>query len=264
MDESETRLSRLDSSAGERATLRRVVADCGVPIMTMCLSGHRKYPLGSHEPDVRRRSLSILRKAIEFGGDIGLRIVQIAGYDVFYEQSDDTTRALFLEGLHCGVRWAGQAGLMLGLENVDVPVSDSVGKLLQVVHQIDSPWLRLYPDMANLLAAGYHPPSELRRAAGYLVAVHVKDGRPRTIRGVPFEKGEVPFEETFEALADLGFWGPMTVEMWADMDTAEDPMNAVIAAHDLVERLTRRAWAGDRWRDLGTACGSAGHPTITG
>ena len=212
--------------------------------MTMCLSGHRKYPLGSREPEVRRRSLSVLRQAVEFGSDIGLRIIQLAGYDVFYEPSDETTRALFLDGLQCGVRWAGQAGVMLGLENVDVPIVESVGKLLQVVRTINSPWLRLYPDMANLLAAGYHPPGELRQAAGYLVAVHVKDGLPRIIRGVPFEQGHVPLAETFQAMADTGFWGPMTVEMWADMDATGNPLHSIIAARQLVERLTQQAWSG--------------------
>ena len=74
IDESDERLSRLDWSASERAALRRSIDNTGVRIMTMCLSGHRKYPLGSHSPELRRQGQEILRKAIEFAGDIGLRV----------------------------------------------------------------------------------------------------------------------------------------------------------------------------------------------
>ena len=66
----------------------------------MCLSGHRKYSLGSKSPEVRERADEIMRRAIEFSADVGIRIVQVSGYDVFYEESDDDTVARFLDGLH--------------------------------------------------------------------------------------------------------------------------------------------------------------------
>ena len=65
IDESNERLGRLDWSARERASLRRAIADTGVPLLTMCLSGHRKYPLGSASSDTRRRAYDIMRKAVK-------------------------------------------------------------------------------------------------------------------------------------------------------------------------------------------------------
>src|SRR5512133_1365570 len=107
IDESVERLARLDWSAAQRAELRRAIDNSGVKVMTMCLSGHRKYPLGSHTPELRQQGGHILRKAIEFAGDVGLRVVQVMAYDVFYETSDEDTHARFLEGLERGTRWAG-------------------------------------------------------------------------------------------------------------------------------------------------------------
>jgi L-ribulose-5-phosphate 3-epimerase len=242
IDESATRLARLDWPASERAALRRAIADSGVPVMTMCLSAHRKYPLGGRTPDIRRQGLDILRKAIEFAGEIGLRIIQVMGYDVFYEPSDEGTQARFIEGIQEGVRWASQAGVMLGLENVDAPFLESLDKGLRVVCEVNSPWFRLYPDMANLAAAGYPPPQQILLAKGHMVAVHVKDALPGVIRGVPFEKGIVPLQETFHALAQVGFWGPLSVEMWASMDESGNPLASVHAARKLVERLVAAAW----------------------
>lgn len=244
IDESDRRLARLDWSPSQRAKLRRAIANTGVPIMTMCLSGHRKYPLGSASHETRARSLDILRKAIEFAADIGLSIVQVNGYHVFYEPAYAGTEARVLDGLAQGVRWAGAAGVMLGLENTDVEFADSIDKGLRILQHLNSPWFNLYPDMGNLAAAGHDPVEQLRRAAGHLVGVHVKDTTPGVVRGVPFERGIVPFEEVFAVLAEVGFWGPMTVEMWADMEEGDDPLASVIAARQFVARLIAKAWSG--------------------
>lgn len=234
IDESDERLGRLDWTAAERAALRRAVANSGVRILTMCLSAHRTYPLGSHSPEIRSRSLEILRKAIGFAVDTGLGIVQVPGYDVFDEPSDADTAAHLLDGLHQGAEWASQACLMLGLENVDVAISESISATMRLLTAVNSPWLKLYPDMANVAAAGFSPPEQLRLAKDHIVAVHVKDGLSRTIRGVPYGEGIVPFSETFEALRECRFRGPLIVEMWSHMDRTGDPFGAVAAAREFV------------------------------
>lgn len=245
IDESEERLARLDWSASQRAELRHAIDNSGVQIMTMCLSGHRKYPLGSHTPEIRQQGGEILRKAIEFAGDVGLRVVQVMAYDVFYETSDEETHANFLEGLERGTRWAGQCGVMLGLENLDTPFVDSVRKALAVTHEIDSPWLHLYPDIGNLAAAGYCPPDELMLAKGQILGVHIKDALPRIIRGVPFGDGIVPFRESFQALVRAGFWGLLGVEMWGAMHADQDPLASVVAAREFVNCLVAESWPAD-------------------
>ncbi len=245
IDESDARLSRLDWSASERAALRRSIDNTGVKIMSMCLSGHRKYPLGSHSPELRRQGQDILRKAIDFAGDVGLRVVQVMGYDVFYETSDEETGANFIDGLRLGTRWAEQSGVMLGLENLDTPFVENMSTALSIIREIDLPWLRLYPDMGNLSAAGYYPPDELTLAKGQLLGVHVKDALPKIIRGVPFEKGIVPFRETFQALVKMGFWGLLGVEIWGSMHTGEDPVASVAAARKFVDSLVAEAWPAD-------------------
>jgi len=242
IDESDERLSRLDWTTSQRAELRRAIANSGVTIMTMVLSGHRKYPLGSHSSEIRQQGEEILRKAIEFAGDIGLRVVQVMAYDVFYETSDEETQANFMKGLELGTFWAAQTGVMLGLENLDTPFVDSIAKGLAVIGTINSPWLYLYPDIGNLAAAGYYPPDEVSLAKGQLLGFHVKDALPRVIRGVPFGKGIVPFRETFRALAETGFWGIIGVEMWGNMHLGQDPIACVADARKFVDCLVTEAW----------------------
>ena len=242
IDESNERLSRLDWSAAERAALRHSIANTGVRVMTMCLSGHRKYPLGSHSPELRRQGQEILHKAIDFAGDMGLRVVQVMGYDVFYEQSDTETGANFIQSLQLGAIWAGQAGVMLGIENLDTPFVENLSKALAIIREIDSPWLRLYPDIGNLAAAGCNPADEIVLANKQILGIHVKDALPRVIRGVPFGEGIVPFRETFQALAGTGFWGLLGVEIWGDRHADQDPAASAASARRFVADLVAEAW----------------------
>jgi L-ribulose-5-phosphate 3-epimerase len=243
IDPSDERLARLNWPASAKADLRSAIAASGVPILTMCLSALRQYSLGSRFVTTRERGLEIMRRAIDFSVDVGVRIVQVPGYDVFDEQpGDPETVARFMDGMHRAAEWAGQAGVMLGLENVDVPLSESIAACMEIVRQVNSVWFQIYPDMANVAAAGYDPVAELPHCAGHLIAVHVKDGLSRTIRGVPFEAGLVHFDEVFRVLAGLDYRGPMTVEMWADMDKTGDPVGAVRAARQFVANLVQKTY----------------------
>jgi predicted hexulose-6-phosphate isomerase len=246
IDESDERLSRLDWTASERAALRQAIANTGVRVSTMCLSAHRKYALGSRDPQTRKQGQEILYKAIELGVDIGLRVVQVMAYDVFYEESDEVTKAYFIEGLELGTQMASQAAMMLGLENLDTPFVENASQGLAVIDAIDSPWLRLYLDMGNLAAAGYSPPDELRLTQGKLLGIHVKDAAPKVIRGIPFGEGIVPFRETFQALAEIGFWGMLGVEMWGYMHPDVDPIESAAAARRFVDKMVAETWTDER------------------
>jgi predicted hexulose-6-phosphate isomerase len=245
IDESDERLSRLDWSAAERASLRRAVANTGVRVSTMCLSAHRKYPLGSKDPKVRQQGREIFYKAIEFAVDMGLRVVQVMAYDVFYEPSDEETRANFMAGLAFGAQLAEQAGMMLGIENLDTPFVENASQGLAVINEINSPWVQLYLDMGNLAAAGYHPPDELRLAKDHLLGIHVKDAAPKVIRGIPFEEGIVPFREIFRTLAEMEFWGMLAVEMWGYMHPNVDPIEHAASARRFVDELVAEAYTAE-------------------
>jgi L-ribulose-5-phosphate 3-epimerase len=108
------------------------------------------------------------------------------------------------------------------------------------VAAIGSPWFQMYPDMANVAAEGYDPCAELALCAGHLVAVHVKDGQPKVVRGVPYGTGIVPFEDVFRTLRGIGFCGPMTVEMWAQY--SQDPLQAAREARQFVQNVLEKTY----------------------
>ena len=99
IDETDYRLARLEWTKEERLELVQLMKEVGIPIRTMCLSGHRKYPFGASDPAVRARGMEIMEKAIELADDLGIRIIQLAGYDVYYEEGTAESERLFRENL---------------------------------------------------------------------------------------------------------------------------------------------------------------------
>lgn len=232
IDESDDRLIRLDWSARDRAELRQAIATTGMPIITMCLSGHRKYALGSANPQIRRRAYNIMRKAIDFAADIGVRVIQLAGYYVYYEPHNNDSLRRYQEGLARGLEWASQAGVMLALENVDGDDVSSITQAMVFVDAFNSPWFQVYPDVGNLAEHGLDVCAELELARGHIVGIHVKDTRPGEPRRVPFGEGTVPFVDAFKKLADMNFTGPVLLEMWND--NSPDSMQIVQQSREWV------------------------------
>jgi predicted hexulose-6-phosphate isomerase len=217
LDPSAERLSRLAWTEAQRHELRYAVEQSGVPVRTMCLSAHRDYPLGCGDPVVRARGMQILRQAIDLAASVGIRIVQVAGYDVLPgEVSNAESRKRYVDALRQGVAWAAERAVLLGLENQEVGYIDSPSTAVEVGREVDSPYLRLYSDVGNLIVKGLEPLGEIDAAQGQLIGVHVKDARLGVPRRVPFGEGEVPFDAIFRRLKAQGFYGPMMIEMWND------------------------------------------------
>lgn len=202
------------------------IVQSGVPILTIVLSIHRYFPLGSKSSATREKAKKLLYQAIEFAQRTGIRIIQLAGYYVFDEAHTEHNRDYFMEGLAQGVAWAGQAGVMLGIENMDGEDVISMTDATRIVSEIQSPWLRLYPDIGNFTANGLDPVTEIKLGANQIVGLHLKDTRLGEFRRVPFGKGKVPFASVFEALKETNYSGPVSLEMWND----NSPQSLKIAA----------------------------------
>jgi L-ribulose-5-phosphate 3-epimerase len=215
IDESDRRLERLEWSARQRAELRTYVSNVGIPISSLCLSGHRRFPLGSADPGKRNRSLDILKKAINFALDTNIRIILVPGYDVFYEESNSGTEERFLDGLFQARQWASSACVMLALENTEKYIV-SIKHAREFVEKLNSIWFQLYGDIGNLVAAGFDVLDELEAGAEHLAGIHIKDALPGKVRNVPLGYGTVSFGEIFRKLSEIEYHGPLMLELLED------------------------------------------------
>lgn len=217
IDETDEKLARLDWTSEERLQLVTDMKETGLPVRSMCLSGHRKYPFGSADPAVRARGLEIMEKAVILADDLGIRIIQLAGYDVYYEESTAESERLFRENLARAVLMAAARGIVLGFETMETPFMNTTEKAMHYVNLIDSQYLGVYPDSGNLTNAavtyGTSVLDDLETGRGHICALHLKETVPGVFREVPFLTGHVDFDAVIRKAWDLGIRRFVT-EMW--------------------------------------------------
>ena len=238
IDETDAKLARLDMSKEERLELVRLMMTTGVPIRSMCLSGHRKYPLGSNDPEVEKRGMEIMEKAIQLAEDLGIRIIQLAGYDVYYEESSFETKKRFLKNLKKATHMAEKAGVVLGFETMETEFMNTVEKAMKYTTLVDSPYLNVYPDIGNITNAAIEYKNDVLEdmmiGKGHLCAMHLKETVPGKFREIPFGTGHVNFKEAIDLAWQLGIRKYVT-EFWyvGNENWKED----LVFAHDMFEKM---------------------------
>lgn len=240
IDESDERLARLDWTDEDIETLRSVMRFTGISFPTMCLSGHRKYPFGSKDPATRKKAMEITEKAINLSVKLGIRCIQLATYDVYYEDSDEETKKLFLEGMKEAVAMASRAGVILATEIMDTQFVGTIVRALHYLKEIPSPYFKIYPDMGNLSNFSNDVTGEFEIGIPETVAIHVKETKPGVFKEVPFGEGEVKFTEIFTKLKDLNYQGMFLIEMWADNSSSQSVEQATEKISDAYKFVTKK------------------------
>jgi L-ribulose-5-phosphate 3-epimerase len=217
IDETEEKLSRLKWDGQKKHELVQAMWSTGMHAVTLCLSGHRKYPLGSEDAAIRRKGMEIMSDAIDFAIDIGVRIIQLAGYDVYYQSSNEATRRFFLDNLQGGVELAARKGMILAFETMETEFMNTVEKAMAYVDRVNSPYLQVYPDLGNLtnaaLSQGRNCSDDLEKGRGHIVAMHLKETVPGVFREIPFGTGHVDFTKGIQKARDMGV-GLFVGEFW--------------------------------------------------
>ncbi len=243
IDESDARLKRLYWQKREITQVINAGKSVGIRIPSICLSCHRATPFGSARKTVRVQALNRMKRAITLADALGVRVIQLAGYDVYYEKAHAKSLEYFLEGLQKSVDYAAQAQVMLGMEIMDTQFMNSISKFLSLKSRIPSPWLGLYPDVGNVSAWNENPSHEIIAGMPYILSVHLKDTyKPHAdflgqFRDVPFGKGCVNFDAVFATLKHMCYQGPFVIEMWARGNIADARENIKKAKIWLLKKM---------------------------
>lgn len=239
IDETEEKLGRLKMSRKERQNLCRDMYETQMPIRSMCLSGHRKYPMGSCNPETERRSMEIMEDAVCLADDLGIRIIMLAGYDVYYEEGSKETAERFLHNLERAAETAARRGIMLAFETMETPFMNTVEKAMNYVRKIASPYMQVYPDIGNItnaaLADGKDVLEDLKSGRGYVAALHLKETAPGKFRDMMYGEGHVDFESAVRTAWEMGvrryvteFWYLGSENWREDLRKARSAMGCIL------------------------------------
>ena len=219
VDLNEERAARIDWTETERRKWRERSVLLGMPFTTFSLSLLRKTPLGHPDPEKNREAFRVLDEGCRLAVDLGCRVMLVNGYDVYDEPSTAETRARFFENLPRAVAICAYRGVILGIENAEMPFCATISDAVEICTKVPSPYLRVYGDIANDTNAfdgdAEKVTTDLLKGKGYITSLHLKDSLPGQYRFQDYGKGHVDFARCVSTAREMGV-RLFTAELFCD------------------------------------------------
>jgi inosose dehydratase len=233
-------------SKGKRAELRKQIADVGLALSSVQESLQLAEPnamtkLGYKINYSQAENLERLREAAEVAHELspGAPAVietPVGGRAGAWEESKRAMAdrlgewAKALEPLKTVLAIKGFVGTSM----------DAPEKMLWILDQVKSPWIRIGYDYAHLKLLGLDMRQTIRQLGSRSAFIHVKDsvGTQEKFKFLlPGDSGEINYKEYAQALGEVGYAGPVIVEV--SVHVSEQPgYDAVAAAKHAWDNLS--------------------------
>lgn len=201
-------------SPAEAEEIKKAAEAAGLRIHSVMNQAHWKFPLSSSDPEVVARSMKGMETSLEnahyWGADVVLLVPAVVnaqtGYREAWQRSERQIRQL--------IPLAEKHRVRIAVENVWNKFLLSPLEFAQYVDQFNSPWVRAYFDVGNVVLTGF-PQDWIRTLGRRIVRVHLKDFRfrNRLAEFVALGEGDVNWPEVYKALGEIGYRGTATVEL---------------------------------------------------
>jgi hexulose-6-phosphate isomerase len=191
--------------------LGKLAREAGVPIHSIVYGGWGA-PFSDPDPKVIEKGLAdmetALRSAKALGADTVLLVPAVVnenvGYGDAYKRSQEHIRKL--------LPLAEQLGIVIAVENVWNKFLLSPLEFARYVDEFESPWLRAYFDVGNVIIYGYAQ-DWIRTLGKRIVKIHLKDFKRKGYKWTNLLEGDVNFKQVRRALDEVGYDGFLTPEL---------------------------------------------------
>ena len=203
--------------ADEAAEIREAAQKTGLRIHSVMNADHWRFPLSSSDRAVVDRSVAgmetSLRNAALWGADAVLLVPAVVDPATSYRDSWVRSQEVIRSRL---LPLAEETKVIIAVEEVWNKFLLSPIEFARYVDEFDSPWLKAYFDVGNVVFYGY-PDDWIRTLGPRIVKVHLKDfqlDRPNgrfTWRNIG--EGDIDWLAVHRAFAEIGYRGYMTTEV---------------------------------------------------
>src|SRR5690348_14136209 len=186
----------------------------GIRIHSVMNRDHWRYPLSSRDPEVVAKSVAGMktsfRNASLWGADTVLLVPAVVNAETSYRDAWDRSQT----EIRKLIPLAEELKVIIAVEEVWNKFLLSPLEFARYVDQFQSPWVRAYFDVGNVVISGY-PQDWIRTLGKRIVKLHFKDFKfeKRVAQFVPLREGEIDWKEVHKALAEIGYNGSATVEL---------------------------------------------------
>jgi L-ribulose-5-phosphate 3-epimerase len=206
-------------SRDEAAEVREASAKAGLRIHSVMNADHWRFPLSSSDRGVVDRSVAgmetSLRNAALWGADAVLLVPAVVDPATSYRDAWIRSQRVIRDRL---LPLARALKVIIAIEEVWNKFLLSPLEFVRYVDELDSPWLKAYFDVGNVVFYGY-PQDWIRTLGARIVKVHLKDFQLDRPNGrfdwKNIGDGDIDWPEVQRAFADIGYRGYVTTEVTA-------------------------------------------------
>jgi hexulose-6-phosphate isomerase len=198
--------------------IKKAAEDAKIKILSVMNQAHWEFPLSSDDPAVIKKSLDGMKTSLHnaklWGANAVLLVPAVVNaktrYNDAWQRSQQHIREL--------IPLAQELKVVIAVEEVWNKFLLSPREFAHYVDQFQSPWVKAYLDVGNMVLFGY-PQDWIRTLGKRIVKVHLKDFKmgkgwsPVTAQFVNLGDGDVDWPEVRKALADVGYSGTVTAEL---------------------------------------------------
>jgi L-ribulose-5-phosphate 3-epimerase len=201
----------------EAAEIREASQKTGLKIHSVMNEDHWRLPLSSSDPDVVTRSVrgmeTSFRNAKLWGADTVLLVPAVVDAGTPYKDAWTRSQRVIRERL---LPIARDMKVIIAVEEVWNKFLLSPLEMARYVDEFESPWVRAYFDVGNVLIWAF-PQDWIRTLGARIVKIHLKDfnfDRPNgrfTWKNIG--EGDIDWPEVRRALAEIKYSGYVTTEV---------------------------------------------------
>jgi len=203
----------------EVAEIRDAAHKIGLRIHSVMNADHWRFPLSSNDREVVSRSVAgmetSLRNAASWGADTVLLVPAVVDQTTSYRDAWTRSQQVIRERV---LPLAGELKVIVAVEEVWNKFLLSPIEFARYVDELDSPWLKAYFDVGNVVFYGY-PQDWIRTLGPRIAKVHLKDFRLDRPNGrfawTNIGDGDIDWLEVRRAFDDAGYRGFFTTEVAA-------------------------------------------------
>src|SRR5919112_665371 len=201
----------------EAAEAKEAARSTGLRIHSVMNMEHWAAPLSSSDPDVVARSVrgmeTSLKNAALWGADTVLLVPAVVDANTSYQDAYTRSQRVIRERL---VPMARDLKVVIAVEEVWNKFLLSPLEFARYVDEFDSPWVRAYFDVGNIVLYAY-PQDWIRTLGSRIVRVHLKDFKLErgagTFHWKNIGEGDIDWVEVRKALNEIAYDGYMTTEI---------------------------------------------------
>ncbi len=202
----------------EAEEIRKASEDTKLPIHSVMNMAHWDNPLSSSDPAIVKKSLDGMKTSLHnaklWGADAVLLVPAVVNPQTTYQEAWTRSQKV----IRTLIPLAAELKVVIAIEEVWNKFLLSPLEMARYVDEFNSPWIRAYFDVGNVVFYGY-PQDWIHTLGKRTVRVHLKDFKmgkgwdPVTARFVNLGEGDIDWAAVRRALTDVGYSGWATTEL---------------------------------------------------